>query len=153
MGGVKETEAYVKNKYVTGNGDYEILTIKDIQYTTTGLPYANSDSTFVFIPSTYTPVNILLSDNPNGSDGSLSQDSQLAALGAKQLQKEFKHRVALELLQQTLGRVNLLNSNVNPDTGEVSAKPNLDPFNAIGLITGNIPIIARNYSITNPDYF
>ena len=153
VGGVKETEAYVKNKYVTGNGDYEILTIKDIQYTTTGLPYANSDSTFVFIPSTYTPVNILLSDNPNGSEGSLSQDSQLAALGAKQLQKEFKHRVALELLQQTLGRVNLLNSNVNPDTGEVSAKPNLDPFNAIGLITGNIPIIARNYSITNPDLF
>ena len=153
VGGLKETEAYVKNKYVTGNGDYEVLTIKDIQYTTTGLPYANSDSTFVFIPSTYTPVNILLSDNPNGSEGSLSQDSQLAALGAKQLQKEFKHRVALELLQQTLGRVNLLNSNVNPDTGEVSAKPNLDPFNAIGLLTGNIPIIARNYSITNPDLF
>ena len=153
VGGVKETEAYVKNKYVTGNGDYEILTIKDIQYTTTGLPYANSDSTFVFVPSTYTPINILLSDNPNGSDGSLSQDSQLAALGAKQLQKEFKHRVALELIQQTLDRVNILNSNINPDTGEVSAKPNLDPFNAIGLITGNIPIIARNYSITNPDLF
>ena len=153
VGGLKETEAYVKNKYVTGNGDYETLTINDIQYTTTGLPYANSDSTFVFIPSTYTPVNILLSDNPNGSDGSLSQDSQLAALGAKQLQKEFKHRVALELLQQTLGRVNLLNSNVNPDTGQISAEPNTDPFNAIGLITGNIPIIARNYSITNPDLF
>jgi outer membrane protein OmpA-like peptidoglycan-associated protein len=153
VGGVKETEAYVKNKYVTGDGDYKILSITDIQYTTTGLPYANSDSTFVFVPSTYTPVNILLSDNPNGSDGSLSQDSQLAALGAKQLQKEFKHRVALELLQQTLGRANILNSNVNPDTGEISTKPNLDPFNAIGLLTGNIPIIARNYSITNPDLF
>ena len=153
VGGVKETEAYIKNKYVTGNGDYKILSITDIQYTTTGLPYANSDSTFVFVPSTYTPVNILLSDNPNGSDGSLSQDSQLAALGAKQLQKEFKHRVALELLQQTLGRVNILNSNVNPDTGQISAEPNTDPFNAIGLLTGNIPIIARNYSITNPDLF
>ena len=153
VGGVKETEAYVKNKYVTGDGDYNTLTIQDLQYTTTGLPYANSDSTFVFVPSTYSPVNILLSDDPNGSDGSLSQDSQLAALGAKQLQKEFKHRVALELLQQTLGRANILNSNVNPDTGEISAKPNLDPFNAIGLLTGNIPIIARNYSITNPDLF
>jgi len=153
VGGVKETEAYVKNKYVTGNGDYNTLTIQDLQYTTTGLPYANSDSTFVFVPSTYSPASILISDNPNGSDGSLSQDSQLAALGAKQLQKEFKHRVALELLQQTLGRVNLLNSNVNPDTGEISAKPNLDPFNAIGLLTGNVPIIARNYSITNPDSF
>ena len=153
VGGLKETEAYIKNKYVTGDGDYNVLTIQDLQYTTTGLPYANSDSTFVFVPSTYSPVNILLSDNPNGSEGSLSQDSQLAALGAKQLQKEFKHRVALELLQQTLGRVNLLNSNVNPDTGEISARPNTDPFNAIGLLSGNIPIIDRNYSITNPDLF
>ena len=153
VGGLKETEAYVKNKYVTGDGDYNVLNIDDLQYTTTGLPYANSDSTFVFVPSTYSPVNILLSDNPNGSDGSLSQDSQLAALGAKQLQKEFKHRVALELLQQTLGRVNALDSNVNPDTGEISAKPNTDPFNAIGLLTGNVPIIARNYSITDPDSF
>jgi outer membrane protein OmpA-like peptidoglycan-associated protein len=153
VGGVKETEAYVKNKYVTGDGDYNVLNIDDLQYTTTGLPYANSDSTFIFVPSTYSPVNILLSDNPNGSDGSLSQDSQLAALGAKQLQKEFKHRVALELLQQTLGRANVLDSNVNPDTGEISAKPNTDPFNAIGLLTGNVPIIARNYSITNPDSF
>jgi hypothetical protein len=153
VGGLKETEAYVKNKYVTGDGDYNVLNIDDLQYTTTGLPYANSDSTFVFVPSTYSPVNILLSDNPNGSDGSLSQDSQLAALGAKQLQKEFKHRVALELLQQTLGRVNVLDSSVNPDTGEISAKPNTDPFNAIGLLTGNVPIIARNYSITDPDSF
>jgi hypothetical protein len=153
VGAFKETEAYVKNKYVTGDGEYEVLTIDDLQFKTTGLPYANSDSTFVFVPSTYSPATILLSDNPSGSEGSLSQDSQLAAIGAKQLQKEFKHRVALELLQQTLGRVNIFDSDINPDTGEISVKPNLDPFNAIGLLTGNIPIIARNYSITDPDSF
>jgi hypothetical protein len=153
VGGLKETEAYIKNKYVTGDGDYNLLTITDLQYQTTGLPYANSDSTFVFVPSTYSPASILISDNPNGSEGSLSQDSQLAALGAKQLQKEFRHRVALELLQQTLGRVNVLNTNIDADTGEISTKPNLDPFNALGLLTGNIPIIERNYSITSPELF
>jgi hypothetical protein len=149
----KETDAYVINKYVTGVGKYEVVNLDDLQTLTTGLPYSNTDSTFVFIPSTYTPVSILTSDDPNGSDGNLSQDSALANIAAKQLQKEFKHRVALELLQQTLGKINLFNSNVDPDTGEVSAKPNTDPFNAIGLLTGNIPIIARNYRITNPDLF
>lgn len=150
--GLKETEAYIGNKYTTGTGEYDptifdYLPIKGLQQ-----PYANSDNTFIFLPSTYTPYSILISDNPSGSDGSLSQDSSLAFIGAKQLNKEFKHRVALELLQQTLGTINLFNSNVNPDTGEVSVKPNLDPFNAIGLLTGNVPIIARKYNITTPDF-
>jgi hypothetical protein len=153
IGEVEANDAYVINKYVTGNGKYQVLTIDDLQIPNTGLPYANSDNTFIFLPSTYSPVSILLSDNPSGSDGSLSQDSSLANLGAKQLQKEFKHRVALELLQQTLGRVNVLDSSINPDTGQVSVEPNLDPFNAIGLLTGQVPIIARNYAITNPDLF
>ena len=153
---IKENDAYVINKYVTGSGTYgnpELVTIDDLEIPNTGLPYANSDNTFIFLPSSYSPVSILLSNDPSGSDGTLSQDSSLANLAAKQLQKEFKHRVALELLQQTLGRVNILNSNVNPDTGEISAEPNLDPFNAIGLLSGQVPIIARNYSITNPDLF
>ena len=152
----KENDAYIINKYVTGSGSYgnpELVTIDDLQIPNTGLPYANSDSTYIFLPSTYSPVSILVSDNPNGSDGTLSQDSALANLAAKQLQKEFKHRVALELLQQTLGRVNLFDSQVNPDTGEISAEPNLDPFNAIGLLSGQIPIISRDYTITNPDLF
>jgi hypothetical protein len=153
VGDVEANDAYIINKYVTGNGKYPILTIDDLEIPNTGLPYANSDNTFIFLPSTYSPASILISSNPSGSDGNLSQDSSLANLAAKQLQKEFKHRVALELLQQTLGRVNILNSQVNPDTGQVSVKPNLDPFNALGILSGQIPIISRNYSITNPDLF
>ena len=153
VGDVEANDAYIINKYVTGNGKYPILTIDDLEIPNTGLPYANSDNTFIFLPSTYSPASILISNDPSGSDGNLSQDSALANLAAKQLQKEFKHRIALELLQQTLGRVNLLNSQVNPDTGQISAEPNLDPFNALGILSGQIPIISRNYSITNPDLF
>lgn len=151
VGGVKETEAYLSNRYATGEGEYDPSDFKTFQQQALQLPYANSDSTFIFLPSTYTPYSILLSDNPAGSDGSLSQDSDLANIGAKQLNKEFKHRVAFELFQQTLGQVNVLNSNINPDTGEISVKPNTDPFDAIGLLTGNIPIVSRVYNITTPD--
>jgi len=152
VSGVKETQAYLSNKYATGDGEYDPTEFRTIQTEALQLPYANSDNTFIFLPSTYTPYSILLSDNPSGSDGSLTQDSDLANIGAKTLNKEFKHRVALELYQQTLGQVNLFSGNVNPETGEISAKPNTDPFNAIGILTGNIPIIARKFNITTPDF-
>jgi len=150
-GTIKEKEAYVKNKYVTGDGKYETLTIDDIIFKTTGEPYINSSQSFVFLPSTYTPVSLLLEDNPSGSDGRLSQDSALASIGAKQLKKEFKYRIAAELLSETLGRVNALNSSINPDSGEISVKPKLDPFNAVGIVSGNIPLLVRNYRVTSPD--
>jgi len=150
--GIKETEAYIGNTYATGTGEYDPTLFRYLQTKGLQLPYANSDNTFIFLPSTYTPYSILISDNPSGSDGTLSEDSSLAGIGAKQLNKEFKHRVALELYQQTLGQINLFSGNVNPETGEISANPNTDPFNAIGLLTGNVPIIARKYNITTPDF-
>ena len=149
--GVKETEAYLSNRYATGDGEYDPSDFGTFQQNALQLPYANSDSTFIFLPSTYTPYSILLNENPSGSDGSLSQDSSIAIIGAKTLNKEFKHRVAYELYQQTLGQVNIFNSNINPDTGEVTVKPNTDPFDALGLVTGNIPILSRVYNITTPD--
>jgi hypothetical protein len=151
VGSQKENEAYSKNKYVTGEGSYEVITIEDIVPSSYGNPYANSLTPINFIPSTYTPINILLSDNPTGSNGSLSQDSALASIGARQLRKEYKYRIASELLSQTLGRINALDSEIDPDSGEVSVKPNLNPFDAAGIISGNIPLLARNYVITSPE--
>ena len=152
VGGVKETEAYLSNRYATGDGEYDPTDFRTFQQEALQLPYANSDNTFIFLPSTYTPYSILLNENPSGSDGSLSEDSSLAIIGAKTLNKEFKHRVAYELYQQTLGQVNIFNSNINPDTGEISVKPNTDPFDAVGLLTGNIPVVSRVYNITTPDF-
>ena len=83
----------------------------------------------------------------------MSQDSSLAQLGAEKLQKEFKARVALELLQQTVNRVNAFDTSINTDTGNVSVKPNTDPFNAVGIVSGNIPLLARDFTVTRPDLF
>jgi len=149
---IEANDAYVINKYVTGDGSYGVISsIPDLQVMTTGQRYYNSAQSFVFLPSDYSPASILASDDPNGSNGRLSQDSALANLGAKQLKKEFKYRVAAELLSETLGRVNALDSSINPDSGEISVKPKLDPFNAVGIISGNVPLFKRNYAVTSPD--
>lgn len=151
VGFQKENEAYVNNKYVTGDGNYDLITIDDIIPTSYGNAYSNSLTPINFTPSTYRPINILLSDNPVGSNGSLSQDSALASIGARQLRKEYRYRIASELVSQTLGRINALDSEIDPDSGGVSVKPNLNPFDAAGIITGNIPLLERNYVITSPE--
>jgi hypothetical protein len=142
---------YTKNKYNNGEGSFSELTIEDFINQSINKPYLNSDSTFAFIPSEYLPISILSTDNVeniNGSDGSLSQDSALAQIGAKQLQKEFKTRVAFELLQQTLGSSTLTNSTINPDSGGISVQPKLNPFDALGALSNNLPIIQRDFKIT-----
>jgi hypothetical protein len=89
-----------------------------------------------FLASFYSPLSILLSDNPRGSNGSLSQDSFIARLGAKTLKKEFQDRIAREIRRQTLGRANIFNANSGTDV--------------LGMVTGTIPLIEPNYQITVP---
>ena len=147
-----QTFLYAKNKYNNGDGTYEVLSIDDLAFENINEPYYNSDTTFVFQPSDYSPISILSQDNINniiGSEGSLSQDSDLAKLGAKQLQKEFKARIAFELLQQTLGRTILTNSSINPNSGGVSVQPNLDPFDTLGVVMNKIPLLQKDYKITS----
>ena len=141
---------YQKNKFNSGEGEFEQTTIEELFPSSINAPYFNSDTTFYFLASTYSPLSILTEDNPAGTDGPLSQDSDLAKLGAKQLQKEFKTRVALELFQQTLGRSILTNSSVTTISGEISPKPSFDPFDILGVVTNNIPLIEKNYKITEP---
>jgi hypothetical protein len=87
-----------------------------------------------FVASFYTPSSILLSSSPRGSNGSLSQDSFLAKLGARVLRKEFQDRIAREIKKKTIGRANLFNANSGTDV--------------LGLVTGTIPLIEPNYQIT-----
>ena len=143
---------YAKNRYNNGDGTYEVLSIDDLAFENINEPYYNSDTTFVFQPSDYLPINILSQDNIDnivGSEGSLSQDSDLAKLGAKQLQKEFKARIAFELLQQTLGKTILTNSSIDPNSGGVSVQPNLDPFDTLGVVMNKIPLLQKDYRITS----
>ena len=87
-----------------------------------------------FVSSTYTPVSILLSPNPSGSNGSLSQDSFIARLGAQTLRKEFEQRIAAQIRQDTIGRANILNVTSGTDV--------------VNILTGVVPIIEPVYTIT-----
>lgn len=67
-----------------------------------------------FVPSTYTPSNILLSDDPQGDNGLLSQDSFIASLGAVSLRKLLKDRAAKETEKQLFGAQTLDETLGNP---------------------------------------
>jgi hypothetical protein len=87
-----------------------------------------------FVPSTYSPLSILLSPDPSGSNGLLSQDSFIARLGAQTLRKEFEDRIAAQIRQDTLGRANILNVSSGTDL--------------VNILTGVVPIIEPVYTIT-----
>jgi hypothetical protein len=96
--------------------------------------YNNQPYPTTFVPSNYSPLSILLSQNPGGSNGSLSQDSFIAKLGAQTLRHEFEQRIAAQIRQYTIGRANILNVNSGTDL--------------VNIITGNVPLIEPNYTIT-----
>jgi len=122
--------AYLENYYGPVGGFNNMVTI------TTNKPFGNPihqpyGSTFV--PSTYSPYSILLSSNPSG----LSNDSYLAKLGAQELRNLFQDRIARQIFINTVGQVNL-------DALQ-------DPFEASLLVTGQQPLIYKNWKITSPE--
>jgi hypothetical protein len=98
--------------------------------------YNNQPYPTTFNSSSYTPLSILLSPDPTGSNGLLSQDSFIARLGAKTLKKEFEERIGRAIIRETIGRANFLN--VNSST------------NLVNILTGRVPLIEPNYQITVP---
>ena len=123
-----------QNKY-SSTIPVQLTSINNIQSVPTFTQYYEPLN---FVPSTYTPYQIFLQDNPTGDYGSLSQDSQLAQIGSLKLKTELKARVERELLRNTIGRVNLQNA--------VS-----DPVFALQLLQGKAPLIERDWQITRPD--
>jgi len=129
--------AYVTNIYGPEGGYKDLVIITDLQLSTHYyLPYYDGVPAN-YIPSTYTPYAILFSDNPSGDNGSLSQDSYLAKLGAGYLKEYFEERIAQEFYQITLGSVNLSTLQ--------------DPFSASMLATGQQPFFTKNWKITVPE--
>jgi hypothetical protein len=96
-----------------------------------GQPYPGS-----IVVSTYSPLSILLSNNPNGSNGSMSQDSYIARLGAQTLRSEFQERIAARIRLETIARVNILNVTSGTDI--------------VNILSGQVPILEPNYQITVP---
>ncbi|MDB0072866.1 hypothetical protein OAA60_01230 [Porticoccaceae bacterium] len=127
--------AYIQNSYGPQGGYQYMVDITDIQLNNfIYQPYWDPPN---FAPSSYSPYNILFSDNPQGDNGPLSQDSYLARLGAEQLKTTFQNRVDAEIYQNTVGLVNL-------DSLQ-------DPFEASLIATGKEPLIYRNWRITVPE--
>lgn len=90
-----------------------------------------------FIPSLYSPYEILLSSDPVGTDGLLSQDSFLARLGARKLNELFQERISRQIFINTVGQVNLESLS--------------DPFEASLIISGQEPLVYKNWKITSPE--
>ena len=89
-----------------------------------------------FNPSSYSPVSILLSPDPQGSNGLLSADSYIARLGATVLRKEFETRIGNEIRQNTIARANIFNVRSGTDL--------------LNIVTGRVPVIEPDYRITVP---
>jgi hypothetical protein len=96
-----------------------------------GQPYPGS-----IVPSSYSPLSILLSPNPTGSNGLLSQDSFIARLGAQTLRREFQERIATQIRLNTIGQANILNVNSGTDL--------------LNILSGQVPILEPNWQITVP---
>ena len=127
--------AYVQNIYGPEGGYKDLVIITDVvgnpkMYT----PYWDPST---FVTSSYSPYEIVFSDNPNGTNGPLSQDTYLAKIGAAQLKSLFEERIASEILQASVGSVNL-------DSLQ-------DPFSASMVATGKQPFFTKNWRITVPE--
>jgi outer membrane protein OmpA-like peptidoglycan-associated protein len=127
--------AYIQNKYGPESGYKDMYEITDV--VTSNKFYLPYWDPAIFVPSFYSPYEILTSSNPTGSNGTLSQDSYLAKIGAAQLKGYFEDRIAAELNQLTIGSINL-------DTLS-------DPFSASLLATGQQPFFIKNWKITVPE--
>jgi len=124
--------AYIENRYGPDGGFNDMVIITDIQNNNKIYqPYWNPPT---FVPSSYSPYSILLSTNPTGDNGLLSQDSFLAKIGAEQLNNLFKARVDAEIYQNTIGLVNLESLS--------------DPFEASLIVAGREPLVYQNWQIT-----
>jgi len=120
--------AYIENRFGPEGGFKDMVIIDNIQNNNKiYLPYWNPP---IFTPSVYTPYEILINNNPAG----LSQDSFIAKLGAQQLRYLFQERVSSEIFQNTVGLVNLESLS--------------DPFEASLIVTGQEPLVYKNWKIT-----
>lgn len=128
--------AFTQNPYGPVGGFNAMVEITDLTFEE--YFYQPYWSPPIFVPSSYSPYTILLSTNPSGTNGTLSQDSYIARIGATELRRAFQERVNFEIYQNTVGVVNLQSLS--------------DPFNAALIAAGREPLIFQNWRITIPEF-
>jgi len=128
-----QKRASIKNQYLPEEGYTKLIKIEDIEKI-----IEKRGNYYTFIASVYNPYNILTEFLPVGNNGSLSQDSDLAKIGANQLKTELSYRIGEEVRQETIGRVNAIDA-LN------------DPFDAVAILSGNRSVIEPDYNISVPE--
>ena len=127
--------AYIQNIYGPEGGYSDLIVITDVVGSPKLYqPYWDPSS---FVASSYSPYDLIFNQNPTGSNGPLSQDTYLARIGASRLKSLFEERIAAEITQNTIGRVNL-DSLTNPTSAAL-------------LASGKEPFIEKNWKITEPE--
>ena len=132
IGDVEEVKLFLQNQYGPAGGYDNRYSVQDVQQLIT-----DRDTYFKFVSSTYTSADILFNKDPQGTNGSLTQDSAMIQIGAKSLKDEFQYRVDEEIRQETLGRANFLNALK-------------DPFIAADILTGRQELIEPDWVISSP---
>jgi len=129
-------DAYVTNVWGPSGGYKDLVIVTDVQNPGIYQPYF-LDMDWYYNLSNYTTFDIVFQNDPLGSNGLLSSDSPLMNIAAKQLKGLFEERIAAEIVQNTVGLINL-------DTIT-------DPFSASMLATGKQPFFTKNWKITVPE--
>jgi len=132
IGDVEEVKLFLQNQYGPEGGYDDRYTVQDVQKLV-----STRETYYKFVSSSYTSASILLNDDPEGTNGSLTQDSAMIQIGAKSLKDEFQYRVDEEIRQETLGRANFLNALK-------------DPFIAADILTGRQELIEPDWTISSP---
>ncbi len=127
--------AFNQNIFGPEGGFNLLFTIEDAQLNNKiHLPYWNPP---VFTPSSYSAYQLYINPNAQGTNGSITEDSKLAQIGAIQVRDLFQARIDNELLKLGVERVNLENIS--------------NPFYAALNTFGNQPAISPNFNITVPE--
>jgi hypothetical protein len=127
--------AYIQNVYGPEGGYSDLVEITDVVGSPKLYqPYWDPSS---FVASSYSPYDLIFNQNPTGSNGPLSQDTYLARIGASRLKSLFEERIAAEITQNTIGRVNLDSLT--------------DPASAALVAAGKEPFVEKNWKITEPE--
>lgn len=128
-----QKKGQIKNEYSPRDGFIRYYDIGDTVKVQKNATYWDPPS---FRPSTYSPFSVLLQEIPTGSNGPVTDDSELAKLGVEFLKKAYQQRVDQNVRTETLGRVNILNGLQ-------------DPINLSLIVAGKRPLIFRDYKITS----
>lgn len=132
--------AYIQNKYGPEGGFNDLVIVTDVQLSEQYFQAYNEP----FVNSLYKPYQILISQNPNGTDGTLSQDTFLAKIAATSLKSAFEERIAYEISYSNsqgpsvplgFGNINTLNS----------------PFSNLFTNFNNQPLTNKDWKITSPE--